>query len=140
MSGALAALGGGALIGVAAAALLVGNGRIAGISGILAGALRPRSADAVWRLWFLAGLVGGGALLGQLFPEAFPASVAPAAPWLVGAGLLVGVGTRMGGGCTSGHGVCGIGHGSLRSLVAVLTFMGTAALTVAIVAIVGGRR
>ncbi len=139
MSGWLLALAGGALIGVASAGLLAGNGRIAGISGITGGALRPRPGDLAWRLWFLAGLVGGGFLLARLAPSLFPAAVTPSAPWLLVAGLLVGVGTRLGGGCTSGHGVCGLGHGSLRSLVAVATFMGVAVLTVALVGLGSGR-
>jgi uncharacterized membrane protein YedE/YeeE len=147
VSGLAAALAGGALIGLAAALLLVVQGRIAGISGIVAGGLRLRTGDGAWRWWFLAGLIGGGALLARLLPSAFPSAVAPKGPWahpaqpgaqsaaillLLGAGVLVGVGTRLGGGCTSGHGVCGLGRGSRRSLVAVLTFMATAALTVAV--------
>jgi uncharacterized membrane protein YedE/YeeE len=139
MSGWLVALAGGALIGAASAALLAGNGRIAGISGITGGALRPRPGDSAWRLWFLAGLIGGGFLLARLLPSAFPSAVTPSAPWLLVAGLLVGVGTRLGGGCTSGHGVCGLGQGSLRSLVAVATFMGVAVLTVALVGLGSGR-
>jgi uncharacterized membrane protein YedE/YeeE len=136
MTAALAALAGGLLIGGAAAALLVGQGRIAGISGIVAGGLRLRAGDGPWRWWFLAGLIGGGAVLARLFPAAFPSAVVPAGPWLLGAGLLVGIGTRLGGGCTSGHGVCGLGRGSRRSLVAVLTFMVTAAITVAVARLV----
>jgi hypothetical protein len=123
------ALFGGVLIGLSAAMLLLFNGRIAGISGILNGlGQRSRSDEWLWRVAFLAGLMGAGAitmrLLGQATPS--PASV----PVLIVAGLLVGFGTSMGNGCTSGHGVCGLGRLSKRSLVAVLTFMVTAIISV----------
>ena len=116
----VSALAGGALIGLASVWLLASTGRIAGVSGILHGLLSP--ADAQWRAWFisgllLAGLAWQGAGMPLTLREGFPAG------WAAAAGLLVGFGTRMGGGCTSGHGVCGLGRLSLRSLVAVLVFM-----------------
>jgi uncharacterized membrane protein YedE/YeeE len=125
----ITSLAGGVLIGLGAALLLLGSGRIAGISGITAGLLVPGAGDVAWRGWFLAGLVGTGAAIAVLDAGAFAASAAPL-PVLVGAGLLVGVGTRLGGGCTSGHGVCGIGRLSPASLVATLVFMATGALAV----------
>jgi uncharacterized membrane protein YedE/YeeE len=124
------ALFGGVLIGLSASALLLLHGRIAGISGILAGLFSP--TDRGWTALFLLGLVGGGLLAAAFGGSVAGVSSAPVAP-LVGAGLLVGFGTRLGGGCTSGHGVCGIGRGSLRSLVATLTFIATGAATVFVV-------
>lgn len=119
---------GGVLIGLSAWLLLAGLGRIAGISGITCGAFREQGPQASWRWAFLLGLVGGGALLAHWFPVA---TLAPRSPLLmIGAGLLVGYGTVRGSGCTSGHGVCGLGRRSMRSLVAVMTFMGTAFVTV----------
>jgi uncharacterized membrane protein YedE/YeeE len=126
----VASLLGGVLIGLAAALLLLVHGRIAGISGILDGAIGPRDGERGWRLWFLLGLVGGGALIGLVRPSAFGPSPASSPLLLVGAGLLVGLGTRLGGGCTSGHGVCGIGRLSRRSIVATVTFMAAGAATV----------
>lgn len=111
---------GGLLIGVAAAGLFWALGRIAGISGILGGLMQAGVAgDRVWRLCFLAGLLLAGVLAAPT-PMLTPDS---SLPLLAVAGLLVGVGTRMGSGCTSGHGVCGLGRLSLRSLVATLVFM-----------------
>jgi uncharacterized protein len=124
------ALIGGVLIGAAAALLLVLNGRIAGISGILGGLLQSTPGEARWRLAFLAGMLAAPVLFrtagGTLPNVAIEASV----PVLVVAGLMVGFGTRLGGGCTSGHGVCGIGRLSPRSLAATLVFMTTAVATV----------
>lgn len=127
----LPALLGGILIGLSASLLLLSHGKIAGISGILGGLLSPGTEDRGYRLWFLAGLLAAGALLAVFYPAAFPSS-GPSAPlWLVAvAGLLVGYGTRLGSGCTSGHGVCGISRLSPRSLTATATFMGTGALAV----------
>lgn len=125
----LKALGGGLLIGLSATLLLLFNGQIAGISGILNGAMRFRAAE-LWRWLFLLGMIGGGFLYEYgLAAEPTPRPDAPAWVMLLG-GCLVGVGTRMGNGCTSGHGVCGLGRLSIRSLVAVLTFMATAIATV----------
>ncbi|HKR75258.1 MAG TPA: YeeE/YedE thiosulfate transporter family protein [Rhodanobacter sp.] len=123
------ALGGGILIGLASLLLLAALGRIAGVSGIAAALLPPRCGDVAWRLAFVFGLPSGAALwmLGQ--DSTALASHAP--PWqLALAGLLVGVGTRIGSGCTSGHGVCGLGRFSPRSLAAVLTFVLAAMLCV----------
>lgn len=123
---------GGILIGASAALLLLGTGRIAGITGILGEALRAQPAELAWRLFFLLGLMGGGAVLGRLWPAAFTFAPAGSGSRLVVAGLLVGFGTRLGNGCTSGHGVCGIGRLSRRSLVATAVFIATGMLTVAV--------
>ena len=115
-------LAGGVLIGAAAAMLVLLNGRIAGVSGIIGGVLRPSGGDMAWRLAFIAGLLAAPAvyrLLGPLSPPTIEAGY----PVLVLAGLLVGAGTRYGSGCTSGHGVCGLSRLSPRSLAATLTFM-----------------
>jgi len=123
------ALAGGALIGTAAAMFALLNGRIAGISGVLGGLLQPRTGDIAWRLAFVAGILLAPTLYGVI--TALPASTIEADfPVLIAAGLLVGVGTRFGSGCTSGHGVCGLARGSRRSLVATLTFMATGFITV----------
>ncbi|MGQ0802131.1 MAG: YeeE/YedE family protein [Pseudomarimonas sp.] len=129
----MTAFAGGALIGSAATLLLWLNGRIAGVSGVLNGLLTPKRSDLTWRILFLGGLIVGGGTYLTLVPAAYvPRSEFPL-PDLVLAGLLVGFGTRMGNGCTSGHGVCGLGRLSLRSLYAVLTFMGTAMATTFVV-------
>jgi uncharacterized membrane protein YedE/YeeE len=122
-------LAGGLVIGAAAAVLVLFNGRIAGISGILGRLLVLPRDDAAWRVAFLAGLIGApfiASLAGR------PAAVDIQAGWgqVLVAGFLVGIGTRYAGGCTSGHGVCGISRGSMRSLIATLTFMATGFLTV----------
>ena len=115
-------LAGGILIGLAAAAFVLLNGRIAGISGIVGGLLRPAPGDVAWRLAFLAGLVGAPLVYG--LAAALPQVTVEADGFtLVAAGLLVGIGTRYGAGCTSGHGVCGRSRRSPRSLVATLAFM-----------------
>lgn len=124
---------GGILIGLASIGLMLFNGRIAGISGITGGLLAPRRGDIGWRAAFVVGLVAGGFALRVVYPEAFPTEVKASLPALVVAGLLVGVGTRLGSGCTSGHGVCGMSRLSPRSIVATLTFMATGMLTVAAV-------
>lgn len=117
------ALAGGALIGLASAWLLAANGRIAGASGILHGAVTGGAGNARWQFAFLAGLVGAGFLALAADPGAFVPRASFPLGWVALAGLLVGFGTRMANGCTSGHGVCGLGLRSMRSLVAVLTFM-----------------
>jgi len=123
------ALIGGALIGAAAAAFVVFNGRIAGVSGILGGLLRPARGDIAWRAAFVAGLVGSPLAYGVF--AALPAiRVDTDIAVLIVAGLLVGVGTRYGSGCTSGHGVCGISRLSPRSIVATLAFMAAGFATV----------
>lgn len=116
------ALAGGILIGLAAAGFLLLNGRIAGISGILGGLLRPARGDIAWRVFFLAGLIGSP-LLWQLLAELPSIEINTGYPGVILAGLLVGIGTRYGSGCTSGHGVCGLSRLSPRSLVATLCFM-----------------
>ena len=127
-----AALAGGLLIGLAAAAFILLNGRIAGISGILGGLLRAQRGDVGWRLAFLAGLLAAPLVYGLVstLPEV---TVDAGTGTLVAAGLLVGVGTRYGSGCTSGHGVCGISRGSPRSLLATAAFMFAGFVTVYIV-------
>ena len=123
------ALAGGVLIGIAAAMFALLNGRIAGISGIIGGLLKPTPGDIGWRTAFVAGLLGA-----PLAYSLFAALPAPqiAAPYgaLVLAGLLVGIGTRYGSGCTSGHGVCGLSRLSPRSLVATAAFIGAGFVTV----------
>jgi uncharacterized membrane protein YedE/YeeE len=123
------ALAGGVLIGLSATLLLWLNGRVAGVSGILNGVLFPKRHDVAWRAMFLGGLVAAAGLYMAFFPDAPQPRMDFPRAGLVVAGLLVGFGTRMGNGCTSGHGVCGIGRLSLRSVVAVLTFMATAIAT-----------
>lgn len=126
------ALAGGALIGVAAALLLLFNGRIAGISGILGGMLSPSPGDMPWRAAFIGGLIL--APLGWwLLADLPPIEINAGYPVIIIAGLLVGIGTRYGSGCTSGHGVCGISRFSPRSLVATATFMVAGFMTVYIV-------
>jgi|SRR6185436_20353693 len=124
------ALLGGILIGLASGLLLLSSGQIAGISGILAGALTRPARAATWRWAFLAGMLLAGFALARLWPARFSLQGLPSAGGAALAGLLVGVGTRLGSGCTSGHGVCGIARRSPRSLVATLTFMLTGAVTV----------
>jgi uncharacterized protein len=118
----LAALVGGALIGFAAALLLIFNGRIAGISGILSSSIfSPKEAG--WRVYFLMGLIGGGITILITRPELLANSTNTSAPVLIVSGLLVGFGTRLGGGCTSGHGVCGTSRLSARSIISTITFL-----------------
>lgn len=122
------ALAGGALIGLAASLLLVTHGRIAGISGVLGSLLPPVPSDRHWRVAFIGGLVVAGVMARALAPHAIGDPARSPALVLV-AGLLVGFGTRLGSGCTSGHGVCGLSRRSPRSLAAVLVFMTTGAIT-----------
>lgn len=122
------ALAGGAMIGVASAFLLLIHGRIAGISGIVGSLLQSTTRDRGWRLAFLGGMGAAGLVASFVAPAAVGASVR-ALPVVIVAGLLVGYGTRLGSGCTSGHGVCGISRFSGRSLAAVITFMTTGAIT-----------
>lgn len=116
---------GGGLIGLAASWLLLAKGRVAGISSIVGGLLGKWQAQSPWRLSFLLGLLVGGKILVHALPNAIASPVGR--PWLVVAlaGVLVGYGTRLGSGCTSGHGVCGLTRFSRRSLIATLTFMAT---------------
>lgn len=117
------ALLGGVLIGTAVSLMLLWNGRVTGISGIINGALSPVKGDTLWRVLFIGGLFLGGLVMGQLNPQVF-ANTINSEVWItIVAGLLVGFGTIMGSGCTSGHGVCGISRMSPRSLVATIVFM-----------------
>jgi uncharacterized protein len=118
-------LGGGVLLGLASAVFILFNGRILGISGILAGLLSPRSGDIGWRIAFLLGMAAAPIVSAFMFPVDFMAAPRIDAGYasIAIAGLLVGFGTRYGSGCTSGHGVCGLSRLSPRSLVATLTFM-----------------
>jgi uncharacterized membrane protein YedE/YeeE len=128
----LSGLIGGALIGLASAALMLSAGRLAGVSGILGGLLTAGS-DRAWRLAFIVGLIAA-ALIGPLLGTPTAARLSSSNLMLyVAAGLLVGFGSRIGNGCTSGHGVCGFARFSARSIVATLVFMGAAIVTVAIV-------
>ncbi len=146
----LSALAGGALIGLASAILWLGNGRIAGISGIF-GQLLPPARTVLWRFVFLAALVLGALLASYLVPglgvggpAGKPAALVsapegwgiPTPVWLAAAGLLIGFGTKIGNGCTSGHGVCGLARLSKRSFVAVGVFFSVAVLTVAVTGVV----
>ena len=123
------ALIGGAIIGAAAALFAVLNGRIAGVSGILGGLMRLQAGDVSWRIAFVAGLVAAP-LAWVLFAALPEIRVDASFPALVAAGLLVGIGTRYGGGCTSGHGVCGISRASPRSIAATVAFMAAGFATV----------
>jgi uncharacterized membrane protein YedE/YeeE len=129
---------GGILIGGAAGALFALAGRIAGVSGILAGGLDPAAPERGWRLLFVAGLVTGGALAGALLPGTLPAAYAFSTPRLAAAGLLVGIGARLANGCTSGHGLCGVARGAPRSLLALAVFTASGALTVFVGRVLGG--
>ena len=126
------ALAGGALIGLAAALFLLLNGRIAGISGVLGGLLKPVRGDIAWRAAFILGLVGAPLAYGLFQRLPVPQIDADYAA-LIAAGLLVGVGTRYGSGCTSGHGVCGLARLSPRSLVATACFMAAGFATVFVI-------
>ncbi|MGY3689188.1 YeeE/YedE family protein [Vibrio coralliilyticus] len=121
---------GGALLGLSATMLLMINGNVAGISGIVNGVLSPKRNDLFWRLLFLIGMVSGGALSVMVLGIEIPSTESISAFVLVIAGLLVGFGTRLSNGCTSGHGICGVGRFSFRSIVATAIFMVVAALTV----------
>lgn len=135
----VSALMGGALIGLGVVVLMLANGRLAGISGIVGGVLQPDGPEWRWRLGFLVGLVGGAAL--AMLAGFGPAGIAVTGslPLLIGGGLLVGFGTRLGSGCTSGHGVCGLARLSPRSLAATGIFMATGAATVFVMRhVVGG--
>ena len=124
------ALAGGILLGISASGLLLLNGRIAGISGIVSGLLTPKKGEVSWRLLFVIGMLASGLLapaVGFTLPETLPVS---SFFWVGLAGLLVGIGTKVGNGCTSGHGICGMGRLSKRSIVATCIFMAVAIATV----------
>tara|TARA_B100000609_G_scaffold199292_1_gene201836 strand:- start:2044 stop:2466 length:423 start_codon:yes stop_codon:yes gene_type:complete len=129
---------GGILIGLASLGMMFFNGRIAGISGIFRGGLLPEAGETLWRWVFVGGLVAGGVVMMFVKPTVFPTTFVSKWPVYVVAGLLVGFGTRLGSGCTSGHGICGISRFSARSIVATLTFITTGAITVFLMKMIGG--
>ncbi len=114
---------GGIIIGVAASLMLLFNGRVTGISGIINGTLVPAKGDTLWRVLFILGLFTGGLVLKIIKPDVFSGSLTIKTSTTVIAGLLVGLGTVMGSGCTSGHGVCGVSRLSLRSIIATVAFI-----------------
>ena len=124
---------GGIIIGIAALILLFFVRKIAGVSGIIGGLFPIVRRDTAWRLTFLVGLILGGTVLSQVYPKSIELELTYSTLALVLAGLLVGFGSRLGGGCTSGHGICGLGRLSSRSMIAVLTFMTTGIITAVIV-------
>lgn len=124
---------GGMLIGLSASSLLLFDGKIAGISGIVGGILSPAKNDTLWRLLFVVGLLTGGFFFYYISPQSFEIGISRSAVALISAGLLVGFGTRLGNGCTSGHGVCGVSRLSKRSILATVTFLATGILTVFVV-------
>ncbi len=125
---------GGGLIGLASSVLLLANGRIAGLSGVIEGLLSPKSKDFGWKFPLLSGLILGGSITNLFLVDSVVFLNQPFYIIVI-AGLCVGFGTRLGGGCTSGHGVCGISRFSTRSILATLTFMFTGAVTVKIVSL-----
>ncbi len=129
----IASLIGGILIGLSASTMLLFNGKIAGISGIVAGLLSPTKGDIVWRAAFVAGLLTGGFILKLVSPEAFAINIARSGVTFALAGLLIGFGAGLGNGCTSGHGVCGVSRFSKRSIAATATFIATGAAVVYVV-------
>lgn len=124
---------GGSLIGLAGVLMLLFNGRVLGVSGILGGLFETVKSDFSWRLAFLAGIFSGGFLIQLLNPQAFSFALDRSTLSIAIAGLLVGTGTRMANGCTSGHGVCGISRLSPRSIAATLTFMGAGIFIVTVI-------
>lgn len=131
-------LAGGALIGLASVGLMLFNGKIAGVSGIVSGLMQRFSAESWWKVMFVVGLAAGGVLLQLIYPAAFASKMTRALPLLALGGFLVGFGTRLGSGCTSGHGVCGVARFSPRSLVATASFTASGALAVLIVSRIFG--
>ncbi|MCZ4292501.1 YeeE/YedE family protein [Vibrio sinaloensis] len=121
---------GGMLLGVSATLLMLFNGKVAGISGVINGLISPRSGEFSWRLLFFTGMVLGGLLSVALLGVEVPVTEGISLSLLISAGLLVGLGTRMANGCTSGHGICGIGRLSKRSIIATCVFMLVAGVTV----------
>ncbi len=131
------ALMGGVLIGLAVTIMLLFNGRVTGIAGIIYGVFNPQKGDFQWRFYFMAGLLMGGFILKGVMPEAFENNLSTDYLTYVIAGLLVGFGTVLGSGCTSGHGVCGISRLSPRSIVSTGLFIGAGILIVYIVRSMG---
>lgn len=135
----IASLIGGIIIGASALGLMAFNGQVAGITGVTRGVLQPKGGDVAWRIAFLAGLIVGPAVYQAITGNMISPTITKSVPVLVIGGLMVGFGTTMGSGCTSGHGVCGLGRLSIRSLAATMTFMVTAVATVYIARhVVGG--
>ncbi len=135
----LSALIGGAMIGLSAVILMAFNGRIAGISGVFSGIAFAQRGDRLWRILFVLGLVVAPIIYQAVSGRAPAFNLAASAPLIIAGGLLVGFGTRLGSGCTSGHGICGLSRLSPRSLVSVLIFMGAGMFTViAAKAVLGG--
>ncbi|MFW5740005.1 MAG: YeeE/YedE family protein [Myxococcota bacterium] len=132
-SAILAPIIGGILIGLGASALMLFNGKIAGVSGIFGGILSPKAGDFAWRAAFIAGIIVGGIALFVVRPDMFGVGVERSLPVILLGGLLVGFGARLGSGCTSGHGVCGIARLGPRSIVATLTFIATGAVAAYVV-------
>ncbi len=132
------AIMGGVLIGLSASLLLVINGHVAGISAIMATFLRPEGRELRWRSAFMAGLLAGGMALVVMSPEVIQVAQGRSLFDLLAAGVVVGFGVRMGNGCTSGHGVCGLARFSKRSLVATLSFMATGFITATAIHLLGG--
>lgn len=131
-------LAGGALIGTAAALLLWSSGRVAGVSGIAGGILAPKAGEIAWRIVFILGLMVGAAIAALLWTKPVVASGGAVSVLTIVAGLLVGVGTALANGCTSGHGVCGLARFSLRSLVAVISFLSAGIVTITLLRHVWG--
>ncbi|EGR2917639.1 YeeE/YedE family protein [Vibrio parahaemolyticus] len=121
---------GGILLGISATILLLVNGKIAGISGIMNGIMSPKKGDYSWRLLFAVGMIAGGLISILMLGVVVPSTANLSLGMVIAAGLLVGIGTRLGNGCTSGHGICGMGRLSKRSIVATCVFMAVAGLTV----------
>ncbi|HHF2971965.1 TPA: YeeE/YedE family protein [Vibrio diabolicus] len=121
---------GGLLLGISATILSLVNGKIAGISGIMNGIMSPKKGDYSWRLLFAVGMIAGGLISVLMLGVAVPSTANLSLGMVIAAGLLVGIGTRLGNGCTSGHGICGMGRLSKRSVVATCVFMVVAGLTV----------
>ncbi|HCH5255386.1 TPA: YeeE/YedE family protein [Vibrio parahaemolyticus] len=121
---------GGILLGISTTILLLVNGKIAGISGIMNGIMSPKKGDYSWRLLFAVGMIAGGLISILMLGVAVPSTANLSLGMVIAAGLLVGIGTRLGNGCTSGHGICGMGRLSKRSIVATCVFMAVAGLTV----------
>lgn len=130
----------GVLIGVAVSVMMLFNGRVTGISGILSGVLtfKPKMNEYSWRLFFLLGLISGGFLLRFYYPKAITQTTSLFSADYIFAGLMVGVGTMLGSGCTSGHGVCGISRFSVRSILATITFLSFGILSVVLFKIFRG--
>lgn len=121
---------GGLILGLSAVLLLIANGKVLGISGVLANILTPTKNDFLWRVIFIFGLVIGGIISAEVFNNFFPKKLDAPLILIITSGLLVGLGTHIGSGCTSGHGICGVGRLSKRSIVSTFIFMAIAAITV----------